>query len=38
MRTSQAAESLGLTAQQLMHIRKNHAIDVPKDGDRYAWT
>ena len=38
MRTAQAAESLGLTAQQLMHIRKHHGIDVPKDGDRYAWT
>jgi len=38
VRTAQAAEILGLTANQLMRLIRRHEIDVPKDGDRYAWS
>ena len=38
MRTAEVAARLGLTAHQVMDLVRGHAIQVPKDGDRYNWS
>jgi hypothetical protein len=38
MKTSQAAEALGMSAAQLLQIIHRYEIQVPKDVDRYVWS
>jgi len=38
MKTSEAAEILGLSADQLTQIVRRHGLQVPKDVDRYVWS
>jgi len=38
MKTSQAAEILGMSANQLLQVIHRHEIEVPKDVDRYVWS
>jgi hypothetical protein len=38
MKTSQAAEILGMNATQLTQLIRRHGIQVPKDVDRYVWS